>query len=393
MSLLDRVRSSASATRDTVDALRVRPFTASGWAAGAVAVAVPWLATVALAVFVWAVTPGSDTPWGHVVGIGSAGWFLGTGGAIAVDGVVVGIVPLLVWGLAAWFTAYQLRRLVVHTGQVPRALLPGFFGGYAAAAVFVGLVTLGGPARPTLSGLLGVCSVPVVAAACVLGQSDEELVERLPTWAVRAWRPALWGLAALAGLAAALVLVMMVVRWPTVSSVHAAVGAHGLSGLGLILGQAVFVPDLVVWALSFIAGPGVQVSAGGSVTVSGAAPGLLPMIPVLGVVPSEGQYPAWLAGVLLGPVAVGALVAWQSGRQWSLLARWRDKARTVAAAVLAVDIVVLDGAWLSSGSLGSGRLSHVGPDPWAVAGAVLLELGLGAGLALTWERVGRRWLR
>ena len=84
---------------------------------GAVAVGVPWLATVAMAVLVWAVTPGSDTAWGQVLGIASAGWFLGTGGAVAVDGVVVGIVPLVVWGLAAALTAYQQRHLIGHTGE------------------------------------------------------------------------------------------------------------------------------------------------------------------------------------------------------------------------------------------------------------------------------------
>ena len=39
---------------------------------GAVAVAVPWLVIVALAVLVWAVTPGSDSPWTQVIGVGSA---------------------------------------------------------------------------------------------------------------------------------------------------------------------------------------------------------------------------------------------------------------------------------------------------------------------------------
>lgn len=307
MSLLDRVRSTVHASRGTVDALRPQTPTWRVWASGAVAVGVPWLATIGMAVLVWAVTPASDAPWGQVLGIASAGWFLGTGADVAVDGVVVGIVPMLVWGLAAAFTAYQLRRLVAHTDERPLRLLPGFLGGYAAAAALVGLLTLAGPVRPTPAGLLGALSVPLVAAAVVALREDDDLFDRLPQWAARALRPAGWGVVTLAALAAALLLGMLVVRWPTLSSLDAAVGAHGAGEVGLIVGQLLFLPDLLVWALSFIAGPGFQVAAGGTVSVSGAAPGLLPMIPALGVVPSDGLYPAAVTLVLLLPLAAGAL--------------------------------------------------------------------------------------
>ncbi|HOA02792.1 MAG TPA: DUF6350 family protein [Dermatophilaceae bacterium] len=392
MSLLDRVRSTVHASRGTVDALRPQTPTWRVWASGAVAVGVPWLATIGMAVLVWAVTPASDAPWGQVLGIASAGWFLGTGADVAVDGVVVGIVPMLVWGLAAAFTAYQLRRLVAHTDERPLRLLPGFLGGYAAAAALVGLLTLAGPVRPTPAGLLGALSVPLVAAAVVALREDDDLFDRLPQWAARALRPAGWGVVTLAALAAALLLGMLVVRWPTLSSLDAAVGAHGAGEVGLIVGQLLFLPDLLVWALSFIAGPGFQVAAGGTVSVSGAAPGLLPMIPALGVVPSDGLYPAAVTLVLLLPVAAGALVAWHAGRQWSRLARWQDKASTVTCAVVLVDLVVLGAALLASGPAGSARLVHVGPQPWVLAGAMLVELVIGAGLTLAVDVARRRWV-
>lgn len=393
MSLLDRVRTSVHASRGTVDALRGQTQSWRVWVSGAVAVGVPWLATVAMAVLVWAVTPGSDTAWGQVLGIASAGWFLGTGAAVAVDGVVVGIVPLVVWGLAAAFTAYQLRRLIGHTGESPRRLLPGFLGGYAVAAALVGLITLAGPVRPTPAGLLGALSVPVLAAGVEALRTDEDLQDRIPPWVARAVRPAWWGVATLAALAAVLLLGMIIVRWPTVSSLNAAVGAQGAGELGLVVAQLLFVPDLLVWALSFLAGPGFQVAAGGTVSVSGAAPGLLPMIPALGVVPSEGLYPTWVTLVLLLPVATGALVAWHAGRQWSRLARWQDRGRTAGLAVVLVNLVVLGSALLASGPAGSARLVHVGPHPWLLAGAVLVELMIGAGLTLSVEVVRRRWVR
>lgn len=391
MSLLDRVRTTVNASRETVDALRGHEEPWRAWVSGAVAVGVPWLATVTMAVLVWAVTPGSDAPWGQVLALASAGWFLGTGGAVSVDGVVVGIVPMVVWALAAAFTAYQLRRLAAHAEVPPRRLLPGFLGGYAAAAALVGLLTFAGPVRPTLAGLLGALSVPVVGAG-VATLRDDDLLDRLPPWAIRAVRPFVWGVAALGGLAALLLVGMLVVRWPTVSSLDAAVGAHGVGELGLLVGQLLFVPNLLVWAVSFLAGPGFQVAAGGTVSISGASPGLLPMIPALGLVPSDGLYPAWVSLAVLLPVATGVLVAWHANRQWSRLARWQDKARTTALAVLLIDLVVLGVALLGSGPAGSARLAHVGPQPWLVAGAVLIELVTGAGLALGVDVVRRRWV-
>ena len=102
-------------------------------------------------------------------------------------------------------------------------LLPGFLGGYAAAAALVGLLTLAGPVRPIPAGLLGALSVPLVAAAVVALRGDDDLFDRLPQWAARALRPAGWGVVTLAALAAALLLGMLVVRWPTLSSLDAAV--------------------------------------------------------------------------------------------------------------------------------------------------------------------------
>ncbi|MBK7609748.1 MAG: hypothetical protein IPJ15_00045 [Actinomycetales bacterium] len=243
-----------------------------------------------------------------------------------------------------------------------------------------------------MAGLIACLSVPIVASGVVVLLDDADLADRLPPWVDRAVRPAVWGLVTLAGLGAVLVLVMFAVRWPTVTSLHAAVGAHGASAVGLLIGQLLFVPDLAVWAVSFIAGPGFQVAAGGTVSVSGAAPGLLPMIPILGVVPSDGHYPAWVTLAVLLPVGVGALVTWQAGRQWTRLARWQDKARTAGVAVVVVDLAALGAALLTSGPAGSARMVHLGPDPWAIAGALLVELGLGAVLVLGADVIRRRWL-
>lgn len=390
MSLLDRVRTTVDATRGTVDALRDRGQPRESWAAGAIAAAVPWLAVVALAGFVRAGAPGGNSSGWQVLALGSAGWVLGTGGSLGIDGIVVGISPILVWVAAVWFAAYRLRRLADDSEEAARHVLLGFLGGYAALAALACLVTLAGPARPTLTGLPGLLSVPLVAAGIVLWRGDEDLADRMPPWVRRAAGPAVRAGGALAAVATALLLVMTVVRWPTISSLHAAVGADGVQSIGLILVQTLFAPDLAVWALSFLAGPGFQIAAGGTVSVSGSAPGLLPMIPVLGVVPGTAQYPGWLTLALLVPVAIGGYLTWEVGRRWSRLARWQDTARTTAAAIGMIGLAVLTAGLLAGGPVGSTRLIRVGPDPWALTFAVVGELTLGAALVLVVTLVQRR---
>ncbi len=393
MSLLDRVRSTVSASRDAVETWRSPTETGRPWGYGALAVGLPWLVLVLLCSVVWTASPGSDTTWAQVIGFASGCWLLGTGATVTVDSVVVGISPILVWLLASAGTAYLLGRLVRRTGEAPLRLLPGFVGGYAAAAGLVVLTALAGPIRPTWAGLVGALFVPLFGIAAVLLREDKGLDHWLPPWARRAQPPVGWGVVALAGPASLAVLGMLIARWSTVTSVDAAVGAHGAGAVGLFIGQVLFAPDLVVWALSFIAGPGFQVTDGGLVSISGSAPGLLPMIPALGAVPPEAHYPAWVAFVLILPVGAGVVVGWQSQRQWTRLARWQDRCLTMLVAVATLGALVLGVGLLASGPVGSGRLAHVGPNPWALAVAVFGELTVGVLLVVAIGAAKRRWGR
>ena len=81
-------------------------------------------------------------------------------------------------------------------------------------------------------------------------------------------------------------------------------------------GGAVGEEDEVTW----IAGPGFGVADGSAITVSGGRPGLLPMIPLLGVLPMEGSWSRWLVLVLVLPVVVGFVVSRRACRSVARLA-------------------------------------------------------------------------
>ena len=145
-------------------------------------------------------------------------------------------------------------------------------------------------------------------------------------------------------------------------------------------------PNLALWAVSFVAGTGFSAVEGASATWTGSRTSLMPMVPAFGALPQPGAFPGWLPLVALLPVAVGAFVGWRALRAVARLSTERTKLTVVGAAVVlaAGAIGLLD--VLGGGSLGTQRLSDIGAPAGAMTLALLVELGLGAALVLVWDR-------
>ena len=366
-------------------------------AAGALAAAGSWLLLALPALVVWVATAHTTVGWGDALGIASAGWFLGHGAPIRIGDLAISMAPLGLLLLALVVTSHSARRLLDRTERaapgttwprtLARQLVPGFLLGYAAAGFLAWLLTLAGPARPGLVGVLICLGVPVLALAWVLlGRyvSGEECgvvgdwLDRLPRWLPRAVRPGIHGAMALLGLGTVLVVVMVVARWDTVSGLHAAVNAGVVGGVVLTAGQLLFLPNLAVWGLAWLAGPGFQIADGSPITLAGAHPGLMPMIPVLGALPSDGTWSGWLVLLLALPVLAGGGIGWLACRSLARLSSWRTKLAmaVAAAATSAVALTVL--AALGSGAVGVERLSDVGTRPFLLGAVLLGQLAAGA---------------
>lgn len=403
MSLLERVR----LTRPPRS--RSRGLDPAWWQQvlpGARAAAGTWLLLALPALLVWVVAPLTTVPWGQAVGVASAGWFLGHGIPVALGGASISLTPLGLWALILMVTTRSIRRLLDRSEadapaktwqrQLVTRILPGYAGGYAAAATAAWLLTLAGPARPSPLGVIGVLWVPALALLTCLGgryARDEaaplvgRALDRLPRWAVRAVLPGLQGAAVLGGLGVVLVLAAVIVRFGTVTGLHSALAPGLVGGVALVVGQLLLAPNLALWALSWVAGPGFSVAAGSSITVSGAQPGLLPLVPVLGALPSGGAFPGWVVAVLGLPVLVGAVTSYLVTRPMARLASWRSKLTTSAAAVTVSALTITILAVLGTGSVGLERLRHVGPSPVLLGAALLGELLLGAVLWVGVDRV------
>ncbi|WP_438353671.1 cell division protein PerM [Microbacterium sp. CJ88] len=231
-------------------------------------------------------------------------------------------------------------------------------------------------------------------------------------------RGAAVALAALVGFAALGVAVALVASGGQVIALYQAAHVDVLGAVLVTIGQLAYLPTVIVWAMSFLAGPGFALGVGTAVSPAGTQLGVVPGIPILGIVPASSS---WMLLLALLPVAAGALAGWVARSRllapappdedapsavrtpWATAAldgligpppgdrdAFEDDAPEPVGprVVLVVLIAVLSAAGaalltaLASGSLGPGRLAEVGPQPGPVALAVGLEVLLGAGILL-----------
>ena len=377
-----------------------------GLRSGLVAATITWSAVVLCVALGWGTSAAGTADFTEAVGFASAAWLLGHGSAVTAGSATISLTPLGLWLGALWVTLRTLERgrdSGPDSGPAQDAVAWGrfsadFIGGYAVAILLAAVLTGLGPARPTIVGLLVALGLPVSALAVELARAlvreDDRLPTRLagiPVWVVRGVEPAARGLGALGVLSAVVLLVALLARWDAVTGLYGAVAPGLVGGLLLTLGQLFFVPNLGVWALTVLAGPGFQVTAGGHIGLDGSHPGLLPMLPVLGLVPPDGEYPGWTKVALALPVIVGLLVGRWADGQWSRLGSWRVKALSAIVAVGLLGVVTCVLAALATGSAGSGRLDAVGPAPVITSAALTGLVALGALLWVAWTGLTTRF--
>lgn len=354
----------------------------------------------------WIATAHGSATWSGVVRLGVAVWVLAQHGGLVVPGGHVGIVPLglsLVPLSTCWLAGRRLARLLdpraewVAAGRSratpafpPLRALVVFAGGYG---LLVGLAAI-------LAGTSQACPIPGQAfagAAVVAGAGGglgaagyrfgsvrgglravlRMLPERLYGWL----RPAAAALGIQLGVATVLVGVLLVTNRNQVVALHLALGPNAVGGVMLVLAQLLLLPNLVLWAATVIAGPGIAIGDGTSVSLFSVELGPLPAFPVLGALPDPGPVPA-AAGALLGiPVlagaVAGALVLWRArGLAW-----WRLLPDVLGTAAV-VGVVFTGLAWLSGGPAGPGRLARTGPVAWQAGAALAAEVAAGGLLAV-----------
>ncbi|TDC04192.1 hypothetical protein E1267_23635 [Nonomuraea longispora] len=178
----------------------------------------------------------------------------------------------------------------------------------------------------------------------------------------------------------ALLLVAIVLNFGQIMELSSVLSPGFVGGVLLVLLQLLYALNAVVWALSYVAGPGFAIGADTLVAPTGVQLGTVPSLPLLGALPDSGTMPAWMMVVVALPFAAGAVAgvmvarispspSYEAAPLWGFLS---GVSTGVVAGVLAA---------LSGGPIGGGRLATVGPSPWEVALSVALEVGVAAGIS------------
>jgi hypothetical protein len=252
-----------------------------------------------------------------------------------------------VWSLCSAAVCYPLVALVIAWSASSGSL-------HASSAATVGF--------PLLIAALGY-------GAGLLSES----AVRLDRWVAAAVRAGTGALAVLVAGAALLVAVAVVLRFPSITSVGNQMGQGATGNAGLFLIDLALSPNLVVWGLGFVTGPGFAVGGGSSVQLTGVAHGPLPGLPLLQAVPPVGSLPLWTWLVLAVPLGAGAaalVLVWRS------VGSTAERAAALGVAAPGAGLVAGAASVLSGGPVATGAMSDVGPVPWQVALAVLAELGV-----------------
>ncbi len=179
------------------------------------------------------------------------------------------------------------------------------------------------------------------------------------------------------------VALSVLTRGGEVVALFQAARVDALGATVLTLGQLAYLPTLVVWAASWLAGPGFAVGAGTAVSPAGTQLGVVPGIPAFGLLPENTSM--WMLIVILIPVAAGAFAGWavRSRLVWggTPLGLLQRSVIAVGIAAVSAGVAALAAAF-ANGSMGPGRLEVVGPAVLPFALSLGAEVLVGAAILL-----------
>ncbi|GAA2531046.1 hypothetical protein GCM10009860_08510 [Microbacterium mitrae] len=244
-------------------------------------------------------------------------------------------------------------------------------------------------------------AIPLLVGAVVRAWIDgddgpidalHDRVDQLPTaWAevpalvVRGTAVVLLGFVAVSALA---VVVSVIARGGEVIALYQASGVDAMGATIMALATFAYLPTLMAWALAWIAGPGIILGTGASVSPAATHLGVLPGLPPFGLVPEFSH--TFLLAVVLLPIGIGVLSGFiMRSRYAAVLGEEEPYPPRIVLAVVPAAIAAGIAAAvfaLASGSLGPGRMADFGPQIGLATLALFVEVGIGAAVMLLLPR-------
>jgi hypothetical protein len=396
--------------------MRIRAF-ARGALGSAFVVALGFLTVFALNVTVWLVEQTVGSTFQSVLQDSSRTWLSAHGvplliaeGKIAgikvpayvVDFLPLGFSILIGWLIfragkklsgekylgSAWLgaiTLYLAVAVILTSSSVTKAIyVVQWQGVFIPTALFAVLLIIGSVAG---APMLFEDSEPSVMRDRIR-DFFIDLVDKLP-WAIKpligpALRAGTGVVAAMSLVSAVLISVMLALNWIEIIKLYQSLQLTFLGTLTVSAGQLALMPNVIAFGNSWLLGTGFSVGQGSIVSPLATELGPLPAIPMLAALPVSGSS----LGVLFILVPLlAAFFATLLVKSYTAELRFAYASATSAAISLglAIGFVAAVQMWflteLASGSIGPGRMSLVGVNPWLVAGVTFLEVSIASILA------------
>lgn len=350
-----------------------------GWAAVGALVVVGWLTATSL-------------PAAAVLDTIAQLWMGAHGASFTVAGMTIGLTPLGLSMLICVAMA-SVARYAVTQRMLPAPLAPSqaaLMVAACTASYSVGVVLLAslvGAPRQAASAFVGAAILSSLGSALGIRRECAPLA-----WPARL-NPALRfvlpgiraGLLALTGASVLTLALAIFSHLGRIGTLQSSLAPDPVGAVLLVVSYLAYAPDLVAWAGAYSLGAGIQIGEDTLLTPLSSHLGLLPGIPIAGALPTVPPVAGWLllatgpvSGLIAGMVSVRALAA------QGTLPTWRIGAWVGGLAGLGAGLVWAVASWFTRGSLGTGRLSEVGPrfgELWLCATVPLMAAGALAGAA------------
>ena len=326
---------------------------------------------------------------------GASAWLIAHKAGVTIGTGRISIAPLGLTLFFAW-CLYRGGKSAARSSAADRtrdliSLAGAFALVYGLGGLVVALLTAEGSLKVSpLSAFLGAFSLALVAGLAgiaVESGAAEDLADATPAGLRDAVAAAIAAVLTVIAIASLLYGVLLAIHFSRITGMLELLDAGAIGSVVLFAICLMLVPNMVLYVVAFLAGPGFQLGVGTTIAPTGVDVGNLPALPLLAAVPADGATPSYLlvltAVVPLVAGAVAGLVVVRRGlaeRDADALG-WDAFALRGAIAALVAGVIVFALLALSGGSAGPGRMAAVGvPGALPAAGVLAAGMAIGAGI-------------
>ncbi|MFF0269117.1 DUF6350 family protein [Kribbella sp. NPDC004536] len=334
---------------------------------------------------------------------GAGAWLVAHKAGVTIGTGRISVAPLGLTLFFAW-CLYRGGKSAARSSGADRtrdliALTLGFAVVYGLGGLVVALLTADGALKVSaLSAFLGAFSLALVAGLAgivVESGAGEDLADATPAGLRDTVPAAFAAVLTIVALASVLYAVLLAVHFSRITGMLELLDAGVIGSVVLFAICLMLMPNMILYVIAFLAGPGFQLGTGTTIAPTGVDVGNLPALPLLAAVPADGSTPTYLLALTaLVPLVAGAVAGFVVVRR-GLAERdadalgWDAFALRGAIAAVLAGVILFALLAMSGGSAGPGRMSVVGV-PGAVPAAGVLAAGMAIGAAITAAVVSAR---